>query len=190
MLSKKLVITALIVMFLPGWAIAGQQDVTSEQLNEIQSQLKILKARLDDFDDRLQQNPKTARFDVDFGDDPRLGGRDARIAIVEFSDYQCPFCKRFQTQVFPELKKEYIDTGKIAFIYKDFPLPIHANAKSAAVAANCANEQNDYWNYQEALFSNQAALGRDRYIELAKQHKLDTAKFSTCLDDEKKVAEI
>jgi len=190
MISKNVFIAALIVFFLPGCATTTQNGTTVAQLDDIRSELQAMKTRLNDFGDRLQQNPQTARFTVDFGDDPRLGSQDARIAIVEFSDYQCPYCKRFQTEVFPELNKEYIDSGKIAFVYKDLPLPFHANSKSAAVAANCANEQNDYWGYQEALFDDQAALGRNHYLDLAKQHKLDTAKFSACLDDKKQIEEI
>ena len=191
MRSNNLFFAAIIALLLLGCTVASAQDeVTKAQLIEVQSELKAIKDRLDDYEDRLQQNPQTARYKIDFGDDPVLGDSDARIAIVEFSDYQCPFCKHFQDQVFPGLKKEYIDTGKVAFVYKDLPLPMHANAKTAAVAANCANDQNDYWQYQEALFADQKAYSHDHYIELAKQHHLDIDKFNKCLDDQKLVDEI
>jgi len=189
--SKNLLIVTSMVMFLASCtATSTQHEATMAQLNEVQKELQVINARLDDFEERLQQNPKTARFDVNFGDDPILGSHEARIAIVEFSDYQCPYCKRFQTQVFPQLKKEYIDSGKVAFVYKDFPLAMHANAKSAAIAANCAGEQDDYLDYQKALFEDQKAFGHDHYVVLAEQHKLDTDRFSTCLDDKKQIEEI
>ena len=191
MYLKRLLMMVLSIILLAGCtASIAQQQSTENRLNELQEELDTLKVRILDIEERLQENPKTARFNVDYGDDPRLGSHDARIAIVEFSDFQCPFCKRFQTKIFPELKKEYIDTGKVVLVYKDFPLPMHANAKSAAVAANCARQQNKYWPYQEALFNDQSAFGHDHYMDLAKQHNLDMLKFSTCLDDKKQIEEI
>jgi len=76
------------------------------------------------------------------GSTPSIGRSDAPIVMVEFTDYQCPFCQRFHLSVFEELKKNYVDTGKIRYVSRDLPLPMHPNAMSAAVAARCAGEQN------------------------------------------------
>lgn len=189
MTVKKLFIITLMILAV-GSASAGQSDNTGAQLQQLQEELQAVKARLDAVEGRLQENPQTARFNVDFGDDPRLGSDTAHIGIVEFSDYQCPFCQRFQTQVFPQLKKEYIDTGKVAFVFKDFPLPSHAHSRSAAVAANCADQQDDYFAYQKALFDDQRSFGHSHYLDLAKQQQLDTEKFSACLADKQQVKEI
>ncbi len=88
--------------------------------------------------------------------DPTLGKKDAPIVMLEFSDFQCPFCGKFFRDTFPKIKKDYIDTGKVYFVYKDFPLSqIHAMAHKAAEAGNCANEQGKFWEYHNKLFENQ-----------------------------------
>ena len=75
-------------------------------------------------------------------DDPVLGSKNAKVTMIEFSDYQCPFCRKFWTETYPQIKKEYIDTGKVKFVYRDFPLSsIHPAAEPAAEAANCVREQ-------------------------------------------------
>ena len=117
------------------------------------------------------------------GDDPLLGDKDADIAIVEFSDFQCPYCKRFADQTFPAIKKNYINTGKVRYIARDFPLDFHPQAQGAAIAANCALAQGAYWKMRDGLFSNIRTLGPDRYIELAGELKLDLEQFKLCSSD-------
>ena len=85
-------------------------------------------------------------------------GQKAPLTVIEFSDFECPACHNFFTQSYPQLKKEYIDTGKITFIYRHYPLTsIHPNAYPAALASECANEQGKFWEYHDILFSNQNA---------------------------------
>lgn len=123
--------------------------------------------------------PATTEVNLD-QNDPILGDRGAKLGIVEFSDYQCPFCLRFHTQTFPKLKETYIDTGKVQYIFRDFPLDFHAEAKGAAAAANCAGQQDAYWGMQHALFTNQNRLGVALYEELAKTLGLDVTAFLAC----------
>ena len=114
----------------------------------------------------------------------RLGSAEAKIGIVEFSDYQCPYCRIFHERVFPRLKKEYVDTGIVQFIHKDLPLTsIHPQAMSAAVAADCAGAQDRFWPMQEMLYANQGGLAPTLYPRLARELGLDEAKFSACLGD-------
>ena len=128
--------------------------------------------------------PAPARLDnVDEDDDPFLGKKNAPVTIVSFEDYQCPFCKRAFDQTFPQLKKDYIDTGKVKYVYRDFPLGFHPQANAAAEAAECADEQGKFWDYHGAIFNNQGRLGRDLYIELAGQFNLDVDKFTQCIDN-------
>src|SRR5690606_19222030 len=96
-------------------------------------------------------------------DDPTLGSQQAKVAIVEFTDYQCPYCAQYHSETFENLKKEYIDTGKVQYVLRDFPLDFHAYAKGAAIAANCAGEQDAYWQMNHQLFSNQSELGDGLY---------------------------
>lgn len=127
---------------------------------------------------------------VELDGNPVRGNVDAKVAIVEFSDYECPFCGRFHAQTLPSLKKDYIDTGKVQYIFRDFPLEFHPNAISASIAANCAGEQGVYWEMHDSLFVNQKRLGKALYDELAKTLKINTASFDSCLQDEKQAKEV
>jgi protein-disulfide isomerase len=114
--------------------------------------------------------------------DPHLGSPQAVIGIVEFSDYQCPYCRGFHQELFPQLKQKYIDTGLVQFIHKDLPLTrIHAQAMPAALAAVCAGQQGRFWQMHDALF--ESALAPALYPQLAQRLGLDAAKFAACLRD-------
>ncbi len=106
----------------------------------------------------------------------------AKIGIVEFSDYQCFYCRDFHRKQFAQIKKEYIDTGVVQFIHKDLPLRMHAQAVPAAMVAHCAGAQGRFWDMHDALFTHQGRLGQGLYPELARQLKLDEAKFKACLE--------
>jgi protein-disulfide isomerase len=107
------------------------------------------------------QNPSDttsgAKVDVQTGDAPVLGSKDAPVTIVEFSDYQCPFCRKFWTETYSQLKKDYIDTGKVKLVFMDFPLvDIHPSAKISAEAARCVREKGGdaaYWKMHDKIFS-------------------------------------
>lgn len=101
----------------------------------------------------------TQRQTVDVGDLPVMGKESAKVTLVEFSDYQCPFCERHFTQTESQLKSEYIDKGLVKFYYRDFPLSqIHPGAQKAAGAARCAGDQNKYWEYHDLVFQNQQSI--------------------------------
>jgi protein-disulfide isomerase len=124
------------------------------------------------------------RYTVDVGpDDPYLGGANASVTLVEFSDFQCPFCLR----VAPTLKQLHEAYGdRIRIVWKDFPLTaIHPDAFKAAEAGNCAREQGKFWEYHDVLFANQEALDPEALKDYAANLKLDTAKFNQCLDTAK-----
>ena len=124
-------------------------------------------------------------------DDPFLGDKKAPVTIVEFSDFQCPYCARFRQQTFDQIKQEYIDTGKVRFVYRDFPLSsIHPMAQKAAEAAECADEQDKFWEYHDGIFANQASLSIDNMKKWAKDLGLDSSKFNSCLDSEKYANEV
>ena len=112
-----------------------------------------------------------------------LGRADAPVAMVEFSDMQCPYCTVYALQTFPQIKRAYIDTGKLHYAAVSFPLPSHAYAIPAAVAARCAGEQGKFWAFRDALFADQARLASDPYDALAKKLGLDVAKFNACRRD-------
>ena len=126
-------------------------------------------------------------------DDPMLGSPDAKVLMIEFGDYQCPSCRMFWKDVEPRIRKEYIDTGKVKLVFRDFPIvQIHPEALLAAMAVDCAGEQKKYWEYHDKVFREQYNKGDDlvrfKAVDLkkwAKDIKLDPAGFDQCLDSEK-----
>ncbi len=123
-------------------------------------------------------------------DDPSLGDSDAPITIIAFEDFQCDYCKQFNAKTFDRLKKEYIDSGKVRFIYRDFIGSSHPNARRAALAAQCAYEQGKFWQYHDILFENQQALDTADLIRYARVLVLDEPKFTQCLESEKYASEV
>ena len=96
------------------------------------------------------------RTDITPGKLPMLGNKDAKVTMVEWSDFQCPYCEQFFTSALGQIKKEYIDTGKAKLYFRQYPLSFHPNAQKAAEASECANEQGKFWAYHDQLFQNQA----------------------------------
>src|SRR3989344_3922900 len=124
-------------------------------------------------------------------DEAVLGDENAPVTIIEFSDYQCPFCRKFYDETLPSLKSEYIDKGKVKLIYRDYPLSsIHPQAQKAAEAAECAGEQNKYYEYHDKLFKNQKALDINNLKKYAKEIGLNTNDFNNCLDSNKMESEV
>jgi len=121
--------------------------------------------------------------------DPSWGPTDAPVTIIEFSDYQCPFCKRFWDETFPQMKQAY--QGLVRFVYRDFPLAaIHPYAQKAAEASECADDQGRFWDYHALLWANQQDLDVAALKAYAAQLGLDTASFDDCLDSGKNAQEV
>ncbi|MCX6731845.1 MAG: DsbA family protein [Candidatus Parcubacteria bacterium] len=128
------------------------------------------------------QNKVNTRTDA-----PTTGNKNAKVTVIEFSDIQCPFCENFASGAFKEIKNKYIDTGKILFIFRHFPLTsLHQNAQKAAEAAECANKQGKFFQYHDLLFSKGGANGTGLDIVSLKQYAkdlgLNQAQFNNCLD--------
>jgi protein-disulfide isomerase len=117
-----------------------------------------------------------------------LGSADAPLTIVEFTDYQCPFCKLFQAETWPRLKSNYLDTGKVRFIVRDLPLSFHSGARPAAEAAHCAGEQGKFWPMHEALLAMQ--LSPAGIEQQAKALVPDLKRFHACIAANKYAAAI
>jgi len=136
-----------------------------------------------------QNTQEINTVDVSEDDDPVKGDLSAPVTIIEFSDFQCPYCAKFYTDTLPQLEQEYIDTGKVKIVYRDFPLTnIHPLATPAALAAECANEQNKFWEYHNILFEKQdewVEIGEDKFKEYASEIGLDAEQFADCFESEK-----
>jgi|TARA_R110000851_G_scaffold90253_8_gene197208 protein-disulfide isomerase len=127
--------------------------------------------------------PTQTNFTAD-GSLPLLGSAASQLAIIEFSDYQCPYCKRFIDQTFTKIKSNYIDSGKVQYLTRDFPLNFHPKAKGAAIAANCGFKQDAYWPMRGLLFNNMKQLNEALYQQTATDLSLDITQFTNCLADE------
>lgn len=142
------------------------------------------------------EQPASAKVSVD--DDPVLGDKNAKVTLIEFSDYECPFCKRHFEQVYPSLKKDYIDTGKVKMVFRDYPLPFHdPMATFEANAANCAREQGGdsaYFKFHDAIFtktkSNGNGLTKEEVYQFAADLSLNQTNLRSCADSLKYEEEV
>ena len=168
----------------PGVSLAGVEEeirTLREDLQEMKKDVAEIKKLLQGVFKKAP--PEKTSATVSFGGHPTLGQADAPVTIVEFSDYQCPYCKRFTLQVFPQLKRDYIDTGKVRYVFRDFPLTqIHPQAAKAHESAHCAGEQDRYWDMHDVLFQNQKDLSLPALSRNAEAIGLDVATFESCLE--------
>lgn len=132
-----------------------------------------------------QQPNVQENVELELGDSPVKGSKEAKVTIVEFSDYQCPFCGTFFQETLSQIDKDYIKTGKVKLVFKDFPLDFHEQAQKAAEAARCVREQISdlgYYRMHDKLFSNQDKLSVENYKKWARELDVDGKKFDSCLD--------
>src|SRR2546425_515905 len=132
-----------------------------------------------------RQRPADEKVKVDLRGTHVMGRNDAPVPMVEFTDLECPFCRTFHTGTFERIKRDFIDTGKVRFVSRDFPLDFHANARPAALAVRCAGEQGKFWEMRHGVTVNGNALSRDTYFALARDLGLDMRGFGSCFGNEK-----
>lgn len=147
--------------------------------------------RLDEQEKRIVRlestgNPNQAAptsVQVSYSDDwIGLGRADAPVTIIEFTDYECPFCRQFHQGAFAEIMKEYVDPGKVRWVSRDLPLEIHPYARKSAEAAHCARDQGKFWEFRDALLSAEKPLSRQLVRTTAAKLSLDTEKLLRCVD--------
>lgn len=134
------------------------------------------------------------KVDVEVGKLPALGNKDAKVTIIEFADFQCPFCKRLFDETISQLKKEYVDTGKVKLFYRHFAF-LGEESTWAAEASECANEQGKFWQYHDHLYTNQGgenvgAFSKDNLKKFAANLDLNTSQFNSCLDSGKYITKV
>lgn len=136
-----------------------------------------------------QQPPPAKKFDNSTGPYPVLGNKNAKVTVVEFADFQCPFCEKLFTDVYPSLKKDFIDTGKIKFAFRDYAF-LGQESTFAAEAARCANDQGKFWDFHDYLYTHQGSensgtFAKDKLETIASTIGLDTQSFNQCLESDK-----
>jgi protein-disulfide isomerase len=131
-----------------------------------------------------EQSQKVTRYDIPIDDDPILGPEDAVITIIEFSDYECPYCRQWHEEVYHRLFETYPE--QVRLVYRDFPLySVHPDAVPAAEAADCANEQGAFWDYHDKLFGMELGLNSEAYQQYAEDLNLDMDAFNECVETRK-----
>jgi len=167
-----------------------------EELQNNQQEMRLefqeLKSLLSRFLTQNAQMPKAPTVpqpinikDVEFeiGDNPVLGSDDAKLIVVEFTDYECTFCSRYVRETFPEILKEYVEKGILRYAVVDQPLPMHKSAEKAAQAAHCATDQGKYWEIHKLMMTQQDSL--DDLSSYARSLQLNITEFENCLATEK-----
>jgi protein-disulfide isomerase len=187
-ISVRVLLTALLLVL--GTNPATAQGITKQQADEILKELRGIRQALERLAVPPVARPATAPT-VPAAPAPArmsevtgymLGRPASPLTMVEFTDLQCPFCKRFRDTAFDRIKAEYIDKGLLRFVTRDFPLDMHANAALAARASRCAGEQDHFWDLRETLLANSSKLTPEFIDATAASAKLDMQAFRTCLE--------
>ena len=173
-------------------------NISSNQISQEDLDDAIAKLELKMLQNRLPTNQPSEPVKISSDDDPIIGNPDAPITIIEFSDFQCPFCARFHVQTLPLLLEEYIEQDKVKLVFRDFPIQsIHPNALPASVAAECANEQGQFKPMHDMLFDNQKQWSNQETVDAlsmfsqyATQIGLEQETFDSCLTSGKYIEEI
>jgi protein-disulfide isomerase len=165
-------------------APAQQVDLNLQILQELRAIRELLEAQ--------QRNPAQRPAAPQAAPDDRvslpfdrggysLGKTTAPLVMVEYTDYECPFCRQFHLNTFEQIRKNYIDSGKVLYVSRDFPLDFHKNAPRAAAAGRCAAEQQKFWELRHVMIANADKLGAEQIVGYAKELKLDLGKFRPCM---------
>lgn len=190
--SGILLLTLLLMFPFPGFAEVEEEIAElREEVSEIKKDLQEIKRFLQLNSRRPGRRPSSKIAAASIDDDPILGDRDAPITLIEFSDYQCPFCGRFFRQTLPQIEKEFIQTGKVRYVFRDFPVQsLHPEAQKAAEAAECAGEQGKYWEFHDLIFQNQKAMKITDLKRYATALHLEIEGFNECLNSGRKFEEV
>ena len=194
---KILINVSALILLLPASAAVAQRrggggelqklraevEALREGQREIQRQLQELKELLSEGRDEA---PASKRYVLNTEGLPFKGDRNSRLTIIEFSDYQCPYCGQHARETLPQIERDYVKTGKLRYVFGDLPIEeIHPQAVKAAKAAACAAEQGKYWEMHDQLFKNQRALGQGELSLHAQAVGLEVLPFQRCLFSDK-----
>jgi protein-disulfide isomerase len=179
----------------PGLLLAASDDAGNcGRIDEVLTEIRQLRALVEN---KLSAQPAGSQIQgritptrVEVGGAPFLGSINAPFTIVEFTDFQCPYCSRFFEETFPDLKKNYIDSGKLRFYSMDLPLEIHSNALLAARAGRCAADQGQFWAMHDRMQGNPTRLEVANLVDYAQQIGIDVTLFRQCVDSGKYTEDI
>jgi len=169
----------------------GSQTIDDAILQELKAIRQVLEKIEKQGLAGAQQRPaRPTTATVAISNKPVMGSDSAPVTVVEFADYQCPYCLRFTKTTFPSLKKDYIDTGKVRWVALNLPLPFHKDARKAAQATHCAGEQGKFWEMREELFKNPQKLAAENLPVHAASVGVEVEAFNACLASDRHLADI
>jgi protein-disulfide isomerase len=172
----------------------GSVQAAQSEIEQLHAEIEVLKsdqqamrreiAEIKQLLQRPRAKPRSFKpLGLRIDESPYRGELDAPVTLVEFVDYQCPYCQQYADEILPEVLKAYVDTGKLRYVVRELPIVrIHPLAFKAAEAARCSGVQGMYWEMHDVLFSNPDRLGQEDLIDHAEQLGLDLGRFSQCLD--------
>ena len=203
-IMKKSTYNIIIISFIITIGIAAffagsyTTNLNSDQILQEEFKNEIAKLELKILEKQLPTKQPNIPLKISADNDPIIGNPNASITIIEFSDFQCPFCAKFHIQTLPAIMNEYINDGKVKLVFRDFPIQsIHPNALPASVAAECANEQGKFKEMYDVLFVNQKEWNNQKlddviitFTQYASEMGLEEREFNSCLKNEKYIEEI
>ncbi len=192
---RNFVVAAVSVAALAIAIPSAHADMTQDQVQELLTELKGIRAALE----KMGAPPAAAQAQDPVSDKVsmtmppnafEMGKKNAPIVLVEYTDLQCPFCQQFHNTAFNQIKTNYIDTGKVLYVSRDYPLDFHPWARPAAIAARCAGDQGKFWEMRNVLQTNADKLSKEMIAQNAKDLGLDMKKFQSCADSDTYTADI
>jgi len=189
-------------------AIPAQAASTKDEIKALKEEVEVLQKGQEDIQKDLAEITKLLKDgakaaparaakapfepkDLVVGDSAFMGSDDATVTIFSYSDYQCPYCRRHATTVMPQIIKEYVDSGKVRMVMREYPIQtIHPRAFAAAQAAACAGQQGKYFEMHDMIFANQKALSDDDLKAHSQSLQLDTAAWDACFANEETIKQI
>jgi len=189
---RMVAVLALLAVQSPGAFAQSSEELKAirKQIQDLQAGQKAMQQRLEKLEASPADHGTGEGMVLSVQGAPFLGDKDAKVTAIEFFDFQCGFCARHVAKTFPLLMNEYIKTGKLKYVVRDFPLDSHPLAPKAAEAALCAAEQGKFWPMHDRLFENPRLLAEKDLAAHAQAIRLDTAKFNKCLGSGQYTAQV
>ena len=196
--NKLIIITIITIGVAAFFAGSYSSNLNSDQISEKDLDDAIAKIELKILQNQLPTKQQSPPLKISEDNDPIIGNMDAEITIIEFSDFQCPFCARFHVQTLPTIMDEYINKGTVKLVFRDFPIQsIHPNAVPASIAAECANEQGEFEQMYHMLFEKQkewsnleTSYAITAFNQYASELQLNEEKFDSCIKNVKYIEEV
>jgi protein-disulfide isomerase len=189
-LAKSLGVLALALLMSQASGAAQNDDLArlKDEVTRLNAQQQQILASLDELK-KMMKGPSQPALKppqtMGVADEPYKGEPAARLAIIEYADFQCPFCRRFEHDIYPQIRDSYINTGKLKYFHRDMPLPFHQGAMPAARAAHCASEQGKFWEMHDSLLGDTASLSAADIDERAGKLGLNVAELDKCISSDR-----